>query len=69
MDFDPETKHMRLKSLHPGISLEQVQEATGFDLPIPSGQIPTTVEPTDEQVKLIREVIDPDGMRLREFSG
>ena len=69
MDFDPETKHMRLKSLHPGISLEQVQEATGFDLPTPSGQIPTTAEPTNEQVRLIREVIDPDGMRLREFGG
>lgn len=66
MDFEPETKHMRLKSLHPGVTAAQVQEATGFELIIPPA-VPTTPEPTAEQCRLIRDVIDPDGMRLREF--
>jgi hypothetical protein len=58
---------MRLKSLHPGVTLEQVQEATGFDLLIEDSVVLETPVPTVNQVRLIREVIDPDGMRLREF--
>lgn len=57
MDFNQQGK-MRLKSIHPGISLEQVIENTGFSLEIPE-VIPTTVPPTLEELKLIRERIDP----------
>ena len=60
---------MQVASLHPGVTFEQVQEATGFELPVPEGQLPTTAVPTIEQVRLIREVIDPDNMRRREFGG
>lgn len=67
MDFDPTSKHLRLRSVHPGVTVEQVQEATGFELPVPAGEVPVTAAPTAEQVRLIREVIDPDGMRKREF--
>ena len=67
MDFHPETKHMRLKSVHPGVTTEEVQEATGFELLIEDSAVPETAVPTVEQVGLIRDVIDPDGMRLREF--
>ena len=69
MDFHPETRHMQVASLHPGVTFEKVQEATGFELPAPEGQLPTTAVPTVEQVRLIREVIDPDNMRRREFGG
>ncbi|GIU93483.1 MAG: hypothetical protein KatS3mg011_2389 [Acidimicrobiia bacterium] len=58
---------MRLASVHPGITVEQVQEATGFELLVPASGVPETPPPTEEQVRLLREVIDPDGMRKREF--
>jgi glutaconate CoA-transferase subunit B len=66
LDFDPDSKRMRLRSVHPGVTIEQVREATGFELVIPEEVVETTV-PTVEQVRLIRDVIDPDGMRKREF--
>lgn len=67
LDFDEETKHMRLRSVHPGITVDQVREATGFELVLPVGDVPETPRPSVEQVRLIRDVIDPDGMRKREF--
>jgi len=67
MDFHPVSKKMRLKSIHPGTSLEEVQANTGFDLLLPEEPVPNTRAPTQVQVSLIRESIDPDGMRKREF--
>jgi glutaconate CoA-transferase subunit B len=67
LDFEPESKRMRLKSVHPGVSADEVQEATGFELLLPDGEPPTTPTPTAEQLQLIREEIDPDNMRKREF--
>jgi glutaconate CoA-transferase subunit B len=67
MDFEPDSKKMRLKSTHPGITPKQIQDATGFELLMPSGEVPETRLPTTEQIRLIREEIDPDGMRKREF--
>lgn len=68
LDFEPESKAMRIASVHPGVSVDEVQAATGFELLLPGGEVPTTPVPTVEQVRLIREVIDPDGMRKREFA-
>ena len=67
MDFHPQSKKMRLKSVHPGVTIDQVQDATGFELLVPAEDVPTTQAPSKEQVHLIREVIDPDGMRKRGF--
>lgn len=67
MDFHPVSKRMRLKSIHPGITIEKVKDATGFELLIPENNIPETKSPTKAQVKLIREVIDPDEMRKKEL--
>jgi glutaconate CoA-transferase subunit B len=67
LDFHPDSKRMRVRSVHPGVTVAQVQEATGFELVMPEGKVPTTAVPNAEQVRLIREVIDPDGMRKREF--
>jgi glutaconate CoA-transferase subunit B len=66
LDFHPESKRMRLCSVHPGTTVAQVQEATGFELLLPDGEVPETVPPTAEQVRLLRDVIDPDGMCKRE---
>jgi glutaconate CoA-transferase subunit B len=67
MDFHPESKRMRLQTLHPGVTVEILQEATGFELLMPEGAIPETRVPSQAQVQLIREVIDPDEMRKRGF--
>ena len=63
MDFHPDSKHMRLKSVHPGTSVEQVQAATGFELLLPEGPVAETARPSEAQLQLIREDIDPDNMR------
>lgn len=60
MDFDEETKIMRLKSLHPGVTVEQVVENTGFQLVIPDN-VPTTQEPTEDELTYLRKV-DPKGI-------
>ena len=49
---------MRIDALHPGTSLEQVKERTGFELMIPD-DIPQTQPPTEEELKILRE-LDPD---------
>ncbi len=53
LDFDPATRQMSLRSLHPGVTLEQVQQNTGFDLLIPA-DVPTTPIPTPAIVRQIR---------------
>ncbi|MER8088552.1 CoA-transferase subunit beta [Streptomyces sp. NPDC087532] len=64
-DFETPDRTMRLRSLHPGVTVEQVSEATGFALTIPD-EVPLTREPTEAELRLIREVIDPKGQRERE---
>ena len=49
------------------VSLEQVREATGFDLLLPDGEIATTAEPLAEELRILREEVDPTSERLREF--
>ncbi|WP_282692512.1 CoA-transferase [Streptomyces sp. CC208A] len=64
-DFDTPDRAMRLRSLHPGVTVGQVREATGFDLVVPD-EVPYTREPTALELRLIREEIDPRGLRDRE---
>ena len=64
-DFATPDRTMRLASLHPGVTLEQVREATAFDLVVPD-DVPPTREPTAAELRLVREVIDPAGTRARE---
>jgi hypothetical protein len=66
MDFAPESKRMRIRTVHPGVTVEQVQEATGFPLLV-ADDLGETPAPTAEEVRLIREEIDPDGTRKTEF--
>ena len=64
MDFATPDGSMRLVSVHPGVTVEQVQEATGFDLDV--SDVQQTRDPSDEELRLIREVLDPKGLRDRE---
>ncbi|MFJ4279832.1 CoA-transferase subunit beta [Streptomyces massasporeus] len=66
-DFATPDRSMRLASLHPGVTVEQVREATGFELAVPH-EVPSTREPTGEELRLIREVVDPAGVRAREVA-
>jgi glutaconate CoA-transferase subunit B len=61
--FDPETKEMFLDTHHPGVTVEQVQENIQWDLKI-SPDVRETEHPTEEQIRIIRE-LDPDGFFLR----
>jgi len=51
---------MTLESLHPGVTLEEVRDNTGWDLKAPA-EIRETAAPTDEELRLIREELDPEG--------
>lgn len=64
-DFESADHTMRIRSLHPGVDLDAVVAATGFDLVVPD-DVPTSREPTPEELALLDEVIDPDGTRYRE---
>ena len=61
-DFETPDKVMRLRSVHPGVTVEEIVEATGFDLVIPP-EVPDTRTPTPDELALIRDVLDPRGMR------
>jgi acyl CoA:acetate/3-ketoacid CoA transferase beta subunit len=63
LGFDPVSKRMRLESLHPGVTLDEVKEQTGFELLIPASLLQTEL-PTLEQIRLLRERIDPEGEYL-----
>lgn len=64
-DFDTPDHRMRLVSVHPGVTVAQVRAATGFDLVVPD-EVATTRTPEPEELRLIREVIDPRATRDRE---
>jgi acyl CoA:acetate/3-ketoacid CoA transferase beta subunit len=64
-DFETADRSMRLRSLHPGVPLALVIENTGFELVI-EGDVPETRLPTREELQLIRERIDPEGLLSRE---
>jgi acyl CoA:acetate/3-ketoacid CoA transferase beta subunit len=61
LDFDPESKRIRLASIHPGITREEVLANMNFQ-PILPDDLPITEPPTAEQIRLIQEEIDPEGM-------
>ena len=61
MDFDPETLRMRLKSVHEGVSVDQVIANTGFEL-LHSDTVAITEPPDAEDLRLLREVVDPKGL-------
>jgi len=66
LGFDEENGRMRLESLHPGVLVDEVQENTGFRLIIPK-KVPETEPPTVEQLRLIRERIDPSDVRKLDY--
>jgi acyl CoA:acetate/3-ketoacid CoA transferase beta subunit len=66
LDFETPARTMRLRSVHPGVTVDQVVDATGFELVVPS-DVATSREPTNVELRLIREVLDPAGLRDAEL--
>lgn len=66
LDFGGSGGTLRLVSLHPGVTFEQVRTATGFELEADGAEPATSRLPTAEELRLIRELIDPRGLRERE---
>ena len=66
MDFGGPDHQVRVVSLHPGVSFEEVQENTGFPLARIADPIPETPAPTAEQLALIA-ALDPNNVRASIF--
>jgi acyl CoA:acetate/3-ketoacid CoA transferase beta subunit len=67
LDFAGHDHSMRLRSVHPGFSVSDVAEATGFLLAAPY-QVPQTRLPTAAELTLLREHLDPDARRDQELA-
>jgi len=65
LDFEGPGRTMRLRSVHPGVTVDEVVENTGFALDIP-GDVGESREPTADELALIREVLDPRSLRDTE---
>lgn len=62
--FDDATGEMTLVSLHPGVSIDDVRENTGWEMKV-ADDVTETPAPTDEELRLIREELDPEGIYSR----
>lgn len=67
-DFQTPDHSMRLVSVHPGVSVDEVVQNTGFPLVVPSN-VPESRLPTDGELRLLREAIDPRGLGAKEVKG
>ncbi len=63
-DFDEASRRLRLRALHPGVSVADIQAASSFEILIP-GSYDVTAAPTSEEQRLLHE-IDPAGMVIRK---
>ena len=59
-DFHPASRQMRIRSIHPGVSVEQIQAATGFEMLV-EGSPPLTDMPTEDELALLRARVDREG--------
>jgi acyl CoA:acetate/3-ketoacid CoA transferase beta subunit len=64
-DFETPDHTMRLRSVHPGVTVDEIVAATGFELVVPA-DVPESRLPTADELALIRDVLDPEDLRERE---
>ncbi|OLF18975.1 CoA-transferase subunit beta [Actinophytocola xanthii] len=64
LDFGGPGHTMRLVSVHPGVTEAEVVEQTGFELA--QGDVAQTRLPNEAELALLREELDPRGLRERE---
>ncbi|PDT50920.1 MULTISPECIES: hypothetical protein [Sinorhizobium] len=63
-NFHPVTGRMTVQSLNPGVTDEELRDSTGFDVGDLS-QVPVTPSPDEEDIHLLRSVVDPNNLLLR----
>jgi acyl CoA:acetate/3-ketoacid CoA transferase beta subunit len=63
-DFETPDNTMRLRSVHPGVTVDEIVEATAFELVIPD-EVPESRVPTNDELELM-DLIDPKGLRHKE---
>jgi len=66
-DFETPDRSMRIVSRHPGVTVDEIVRATGFDLVVPD-DVETTRAPTPEELRLLREVVDPKSAAAKELA-
>jgi acyl CoA:acetate/3-ketoacid CoA transferase beta subunit len=64
LDFETPDHRMRLRSVHPGVTIDEVVGATGFELVVPV-DVPASRPPTEAELAFL-EQIDPEGDRFKE---
>jgi acyl CoA:acetate/3-ketoacid CoA transferase beta subunit len=64
-DFNGPGHTMQFVSVHPGVTVEDVQAASSFEIHA-DGEVPPTREPSPGELMLIREMLDPKTLRDRE---
>ncbi len=58
---------LRMLSVHPGVTLDEVREATGCEVHVDAdGAVPESRLPTQEELIIINEMLDPNGLRFKE---
>lgn len=65
MDWQGPRHMLQLRSLHPGISVDQVLENTGFEIHVPA-DVPMTAAPTQAQMDIIAQ-LDPQNWRAKQI--
>jgi glutaconate CoA-transferase subunit B len=61
MGYEPHLKRMMVESLHPGVSRQDIVDNTGFEM-LFDDPLQVTPEPTDEELRILREEVDPEGV-------
>jgi glutaconate CoA-transferase subunit B len=64
LDFEDGSKRLRLCSVHPGVTVDQVVAATGFGLIVPA-RVPETERPSPQELEVLRARVDPAGLLRR----
>jgi len=65
--YDPQTKRMRVENLHPGVTKQDVVDNTSFEMLFDEPLLATR-EPTDEELHVLREEVDPQGLIIGKQS-
>jgi glutaconate CoA-transferase subunit B len=60
LDFEPDSKRMRVFSIHPGFCFDDVQQNCGFEL-LKADTVQVTDPPADEELDILRHQVDPYG--------
>ncbi len=67
MEINPDTGRLELTKLMPGVTIDEVYENTGFE-PKPREKMEEVELPTEEELRILRDEVDPDHIYLKDFS-